>query len=390
VVNIANLVDSFRRAYGKAPRIFSAPGRVNLIGEHTDYNEGFVLPVAIDRRTYVAAATNGSDTVQAQSFDLNEAAAFALHEPNTSLSTRWLGYIAGVAFELEKGGVRLSGSDIAISSDVPIGAGLSSSAALEIAAGTAFLALNGARLDATSLALVAQKAEHTYVGTRCGIMDQLTVSVAQKSHALLIDCRSLEVKHIDLNLPQAMIVICNTNVKHELASSAYNQRRHECEAAVEMLRKYLPTVRALRDVNGDDLKKHGDTLPDVLYRRARHVVTENARTLEAAIALKEGDADKMGRLMAASHVSLRDDYEVSSVELDLMVELAGKCEAVFGARMTGGGFGGCTVNLVRRDEVEAFGNFITTEYRSRTGIQPDIYAVNADDGVKEIYGYAGD
>jgi galactokinase len=344
------------------------------------------LPVAIDRRTYVAAATNGSDTVQAQSFDLNEAAAFALHEPNTSLSTRWLGYIAGVAFELEKGGVRLSGADIAISSDVPIGAGLSSSAALEISAGMAFLALNGARLDATSLALAAQKAEHTYVGTRCGIMDQLTVSVAQKSHALLIDCRSLEVKHIDLNLPQAMIVICNTNLKHELASSAYNQRRHECEAAVEMLRKYLPTVRALRDVNVDDLKKHGDTLPDVLYRRARHVVTENARTLEAAIALKDGDADKMGRLMAASHVSLRDDYEVSSAELDLMVELAGKCEAVFGARMTGGGFGGCTVNLVRRDEVEAFGNFITTEYRARTGIQPDIYAVNADDGVKEIHG----
>ena len=386
MVNIANLVDSFQRAYGKAPRIFSAPGRVNLIGEHTDYNEGFVLPVAIDRRTYVAAATNGSDTVQAQSFDLNEAAAFALREPNTSLSTRWLGYIAGVAFELEKGGVRLSGADIAISSDVPIGAGLSSSAALEISAGMAFLALNGARLDATSLALAAQKAEHTYVGTRCGIMDQLTVSVAQKSHALLIDCRSLEVKHIDLNLPQAMIVICNTNLKHELASSAYNQRRHECEAAVEMLRKYLPTVRALRDVNVDDLKKHGDTLPDVLYRRARHVVTENARTLEAAIALKDGDANTMGKLMAASHVSLRDDYEVSSVELDLMVDLAGKCEAVFGARMTGGGFGGCTVNLVRRDEVEAFGNFITTEYRARTGIQPDIYAVNADDGVKEIHG----
>src|SRR5215510_209968 len=170
-----------------------------------DFNEGFVLPVAIDRRTFVAAATNGSDSVQVQSFDLNQTAAFALHEPNTSLSTRWLGYIAGVAFELEKGGVRLSGSDIAISSDVPIGAGLSSSAALEIAAGSAFLALNGARLDANSLALAAQKAEHTYVGTRCGIMDQLTVSVAQKSHALLIDCRSLEVKHIDLNLSRTMI-----------------------------------------------------------------------------------------------------------------------------------------------------------------------------------------
>jgi len=239
-------------------------------------------------------------------------------------------------------------------------------------------------LAPTDLALTAQRAEHVYVGTRCGIMDQLTVSAAQKSHALLIDCRSLEVKHIDLNLPETTLVICNTNVKHELASSAYNQRRQECEDAVTILRRSLPTIRALRDVNPGELNEHAKELPDVLYRRARHIVTENARTLEAAIALKDGEVAKFGRLMSSSHASLRDDYEVSSAELDLMVELAASREGVSGARMTGGGFGGCTVNLVRSDTLESFSRFITDEYHARTGIEPSIYAVETDDGVKEM------
>lgn len=384
MVNIHNLIDQFQRTYGKLPRIFSAPGRVNLIGEHTDYNDGFVLPMAIDRRTYVAAEINDPGIVRVESLDLNEAFAFSLGEPVSLFEPKWLGYIAGVAFELEKSGVRLSGADLMISSDVPIGAGLSSSAALEVSAGAAFLALANEHLDLRTLALTAQKAEHTYVGTRCGIMDQLTVSVAQKSHALLIDCRSLEINHIELNLPQTMVVICNTNVKHKLATSAYNQRRQECEDAVSILRRYLPTIRALRDVNIGDLKKHAGELPDVLYRRARHVITENARTLEAAIALKDGDVEKFGRLMSSSHISLRDDYEVSCAELDLMVELAGGCDGVFGARMTGGGFGGCTVSLVRSDKVEAFSQVITKEYRARTGIDAEIYPVNTADGVKEM------
>lgn len=384
MINLDDLINQFQRTYGKRARIFSAPGRVNLIGEHTDYNEGFVLPIAIDRRTYVGAAANDSGTVRVQSLDLNEASAFSLGELHLSLESKWLAYIAGIAFELRKRGIRLSGADLMISSDVPIGAGLSSSAALEISVAAAFLALSNEHLDVTSLALMAQKAEHTYVGTRCGIMDQLTVSAAQKSHALLIDCRSLEVKHIELNLPAMTIVICNTKVKHELATSAYNQRRRECEDALRILREHLPTIQALRDVNVGDLKKPGERLPNVLYRRARHVITENARTLEAAIALKDGDVEKFGRLMSASHTSLRDDYDVSSPELDLMVELAGTCEGVIGARMTGGGFGGCTVNLVRSDTVESFKQFITNEYRARTGLDADIYAVNTDHGVKEM------
>ncbi|HSQ23588.1 MAG TPA: hypothetical protein VLN44_04240, partial [Pyrinomonadaceae bacterium] len=214
--------------------------------------------------------------------------------------------------------------------------------------------------------------------------DQLTVTAAQKSHALLIDCRSLEINHIALNLPETTVVICNTNVKHELATSAYNQRRRECEEAVRILSEHLPTIRALRDINVGDLKKYAEELPDVLYRRAQHVTSENARTLEAAIALKDGDIEKFGRLMSASHTSLRDDYEVSCAELDLMVELAGSCDGVFGARMTGGGFGGCTVNLVRSDKVESFCEFIINKYRARTGIDASTYAVNADDGVKEM------
>jgi len=384
VVNLDNLTDQFRRRYGKTPRVFSAPGRVNLIGEHTDYNEGFVLPIAIDRRTYVAAAANDSEAVQVQSNELNEAETFSLRSPYVSGKTKWLGYIAGVAFELEKAGLKVAGADLAISSDVPIGAGLSSSAALEVSAASAFLALSEQNLEIKALALVAQKAEHNYVGTRCGIMDQLTVTVAQKFHALLIDCRSLDWDHIEMNLPQTAVVICNTNVKHDLATSAYNQRRSECEQAVRLLHKNLPTIQALRDVSIDSLEKQAKELPEVIYRRARHIVTENARTIEAANALKNGEIETVGRLMAASHQSLRDDFEVSSPELDLMVEIAGNCRGVFGSRMTGGGFGGCTVNLVSSAEVESFSRSINHEYAARTGIRPDIYAVGTADGVKEI------
>jgi galactokinase len=384
VANLDNLIRQFQRTYGKSPRIFSAPGRVNLIGEHTDYNDGFVLPIAIDRRTYVGAAANDSRVVRVQSLDLNEASDFSLDEPDGVCEPAWLSYIAGIAFELETRGFKLSGADLLIGSEVPIGAGLSSSAALEISVAAAFLGLCNESLDVKDLALIAQKAEHTYVGTRCGIMDQLTVSAAQKSHALLIDCRSLDVKLIDLNLPDTTVVVCNTNVKHELASSAYNQRRRECEEAVSILRRFLPTISALRDVSVGDLEKHAGELPDVLYRRAHHVISENARTLEAAVALTDGDVEKFGKLMSASHASLRDDYEVSSAELDLMVELAGSCAGVFGARMTGGGFGGCTVNLVRTNEVESFSSFIAGEYRARTGIAANTYAVSTDDGVKEM------
>jgi galactokinase len=377
------LPDAFYEEYGSTPRIFSAPGRVNLIGEHTDYNQGFVLPMAIDRRTFVALAANNSRQVRVHSRDLHAAASFSLDEPTCCFEKPWLGYIAGVAFELESAGLALAGADLMIDSDVPIGAGLSSSAALEVSTATALLAISGKQLDVNSLALTAQAAEHKYVGTQCGIMDQLAVTVAKRDHALLIDCRSLQVTDVPLQLPETILVICNTNIKHELASSAYNQRRSECESAVETLRRRLPAITALRDVTPDDLGKYGTDLPDVLLRRARHIVTENARTLQAAKALQLGDLDQLGKLMRASHDSLQNDYEVSSPELDLMVDLANQCEGVIGARMTGGGFGGCTVNLLRANQATFFKEFITSEYRARTGIDPDIYPVRADGGVRE-------
>jgi galactokinase len=389
MIDVNVLAGIFTQSYHQRPRIFSTPGRVNLIGEHTDYNEGFVLPMAIDRRTFVAAAANGTREVRVRSLDLNDQASFSLDTAEVPFGKNWLGYVAGVALELRSQGAKLSGTDLAILSDVPIGAGLSSSAALEVSVASALLAVNGQQLDPTAVALVAQAAEHKYVGTRCGIMDQLTVSLAQKDHALLIDCRSLKIRNIKLKLPEAVVVICNTNVKHELASSAYNQRRQECEQAVDILRRRLPAIRSLRDVDLEALEPQAQDLSEVLRRRARHVITENARTVAAASALERGHLQEVGKLMYASHNSLREDFQVSSSELDLLVQLAEGFEGVFGARMTGGGFGGCTVNLVRRDRVELFEEYIHKNYSARSGVEPAIYPVVADEGVTEVSMNAG-
>jgi galactokinase len=388
-VDIAALRRTFADLYGKPARIFSAPGRVNLIGEHTDYNEGFVLPMAIDRRTYVAAARRDDPRVRVRSLDLGEEATFFLDDKKTIRSRTWVDYVEGVCRVLQEAGNGIAGADLAISSEVPIGAGLSSSAALEISVGLAVLRLAGCEVDLAQLALAAQRAEHVYAGTKCGIMDQLTVALGQKNHALLIDCRSLQIKPIRLNIPDHAVVVCNTNVKHELANSAYNERRLECERAVALLREKNPKIRALRDVTPSDLEQYEDLLPEPLFRRCRHVVSENERTLRAAEALSEGDTKRFGSLMLRSHRSLRDDYQVSCNELDTMVEIAMSHEGVAGARMTGGGFGGCTVNLVRREVVESFSQFVSSSYQRKTGVTPTIYVVEAGDGVSEVTGAAG-
>jgi galactokinase len=378
------LRNSFRKLYGKEPRIFSAPGRVNLIGEHTDYNEGFVLPMAADRRTYVAAALRDDKHVSVYSFNLEEAGEFELDNNTSPTPKRWLAYIEGVTRLLLEKGISLKGADIAISSEVPIGAGLSSSAALEISTGYALLKLADTNVELMQLALAAQEAEHLFVGTRSGLMDQLTATFAVKDHALFIDCRSLERKATPVNLPAMAVVVCDTRVKHELATSAYNERRHECERAVEILRKMKPNIRSLRDVSINDLERYGELLPETIRRRTRHVVTENERTLLAAAALPNGDADRLGQLMNESHESLRIDYEVSCPELDLMVALARQQEGVAGARMMGGGFGGSTVNLVRRDKFESFHRFVSEGYERATGLVPNVISVEADKGVCEL------
>jgi galactokinase len=379
------VVNSFRERYGQdRPRLFRAPGRINLIGEHTDYNDGFVLPMAIEREVVVAAVGNDGRVVRVYSLNASEEAQFNLDEPGEKQRGIWLDYVEGVAQVLKSQGELLSGADMLLLSDVPVGAGLSSSAALEVSTGMAMLSVSGLEVDKIKLALAGQRAEHVYVGTLCGIMDQLVAACGRRGHALLIDCRSLEVTQIPLDTTDTLVVICDTRVKHELSSSEYNTRRAECERGVEILKQVMPGIRALRDVSPDDFRAHEEMLPEPVRSRCRHVVMENERTLRAGEALKTGDFDEVGRLMRESHVSLRDDYEVSCKELDVLADAANSIEGVYGARMTGGGFGGCTVNLVRKDALARFQKEVVALYYEGTGMNPIIYVSEAAEGAGEI------
>lgn len=381
MVDPVSLANNFATVYNAPPKIVSAPGRVNLIGEHTDYNDGFVLPMAIDRRAYVAAAPRTDRHVRVHTLDLNDAAEFDLDKPIAQPDKKWLAYVAGTAWVLSRRQFHLCGADLMIASDVPIGGGLSSSAALEVAVGKALVSIAGTQIDPVMLALACQEAENVFAGARCGNMDQLTATLGKKDHALLIDCWSLETRQSPLNHLDVEIVVCNTNVKHDLASSAYNRRRAECEQGVEILKKKLPSITSLRDVDLQDFASLKDDLPEPIRRRCRHVITENERTLVAAEACARGDKIELGKLMKLSHESLRDDYEVSCFELDTIVELAWSHPAVFGARMTGGGFGGCSVNLVAPEQVTNFSEFITDGYRKAIQVNPEIFVVKADEGV---------
>jgi galactokinase len=382
-VDVHKLRQSFREKFGATARLFRAPGRVNIIGEHTDYNDGFVLPIAIDRETVVAGAAREDRIVRVYSVDVGEELRFNLDSPTRGRSGSWLNYVEGVARVLESEGNRLTGADLLLSSSLPIGSGLSSSAALEMSAGFALMRLSGLEPNLIALAKAGQRAEHFYVGAKVGLMDQLTSALGRSDSALLIDCRSLDIMRVPLDASRFSVVVCDTRVKHNLAASEYNNRRAECEQGVEILKRYLPGITALRDVQIDELDQYGKHLPDIIEKRCRHVVRENARTLEAASAMREGRVDRLGELLFASHASLRDDYEVSCRELDVMVESATGIEGVIGARMTGGGFGGCTVNLVYKDAVSDFCAAIADAYKKATGIEASIYVVEASDGVGE-------
>jgi galactokinase len=384
VIERETLCRAFASTFGRTPRLFRAPGRVNLIGEHTDYNDGFVLPMAIDRETVVAAHAREDRLVRAFSMNLNESVEFDLDHPGTPQRGLWLDYLEGVAVALEQDGVRLKGADMMILSDVPRGAGLSSSAALEVSVGLALSSVSGQDVKKIRLALAGQRAEHEYVGTKCGIMDQFIAALGQKGHALLIDCRSLTATPVPLDTTQMRVVICDTGVQHELSSSEYNARRQECERGVEILKEFLPGIRALRDVSVADFNRYQERLPEPIRKRCRHVVMENERTLQAVEALRRDGLEEMGRLMELSHRSLRDDYEVSCAELNLLVEIAGNFQGCLGARMTGGGFGGSTVNLVRRDALEEFQDVISKEYSRATNINSKVYVSDAGDGAKEV------
>jgi len=372
----------FRRRYGRAARLFRAPGRVNLIGEHTDYNDGFVMPAAIDLQTVVAAAPRQDRRVRLASANVAGTIELDLDNLDPLPRNHWSDYVRGVALMLERAGVRLRGADLLVGTSIPIGGGLSSSAALEVAAGQALLTLAAAPVELRALALACQRAENEVVGNRCGIMDQFIACFGEAGRAVLLDCRSLE--HRALPLPDDVrVVVCDTLVRHQLAGSEYNARRADCEEGVRRLAIGRGEVRALRDLTLEDLERGAD-LPPVMLRRCRHVIGENARVLDAAAVLDRGDLAGFGLLMSASHRSLRDDYEVSSRELDLLVELATPVQGVYGTRMTGGGFGGCTVTLVRADGVHSLVEIVTAGYREATGRTPQVHVCSLAAGVAEV------
>jgi galactokinase len=377
VIDIANLRSEFESRYAADPRVFRAPGRVNLIGEHTDYNDGFVLPAALGFATYAACSPRDDRRIRVASLTLDRDFDFSLDDPADASFPGWTKYVQGVAMILERSGRTLGGADILIDSDVPIGSGLSSSAALEISIASAFAAIYGHDIDGMDLARIGQSAEHEFAGVRSGIMDQFVAVFGKADHALFLDCRSMEWEPIPVG--EARFVICNTKVKHDLAEGEYNKRREQCEEAAGFFGK-----KSLREVSAEELRSKASEMPEILLKRARHVVSENERVLAAVEALRANDRVEFGRRMNASHDSLRDDFEVSCRELDVMVELARSQRGALGARMTGGGFGGCTINLVEADCHDEFIEEMSEGYRSATGIDPEIYRCEIADGAGEI------
>ncbi len=381
MLDVNTIRDQFQQHYGIHPRlIVRAPGRVNLIGEHTDYNDGYVFPVAIDRATYVAARPRDDQRVHIVAVDLDDEDEFALDQIERSAEHPWSDYVRGVAKALLVAGHILGGANLLIRSDVPRGSGLSSSAALEVATGYAFQVLNKLNLLGEELALLAQGAENSFVGVQCGIMDQFISALGQTDHALLLDCRDLNYRPVPL--PSGVkIVVCDSQVERRLAGSAYNQRRAECDEAVRLFKQWYPKISALRDMTVAQFQEHEAALPEPIRSRARHVITENDRTVRSATALERGDIETFGKLMDESHRSLRDDYQVSIPEIDALVEAARRVPGCYGSRLTGAGFGGCTVSLVAQDAVERFQRDVAAAYLEATGQATAIYVCRASDGV---------
>jgi galactokinase len=377
----------FTELFGRAPQVVTrAPGRVNLIGEHTDYNDGFVFPAALDRDMLIAAAPRADRQVRAFALNFDQPSTFPLEAISHTQEgrERWSNYLRAMAWVLAQEGIALPGMNVATLGYVPMGAGLSSSAAMLVAAGLAFTALAGIAIEPVRLARLAQRAEREFVGVNVGIMDQFISALGQKAHALLIDTRALTYEAVPLPQSGVSIVIADTNKSRGLVSSEYNTRRAECEQAVALLKAFLPGIRALRDVSLADFEKYGGELPEPIRRRARHVITEDARTLAGVAALKAGDVARFGQQMNASHESLRADYEVSCAELDAMVVAARDVAGVYGARMTGAGFGGCAVCLVADEAVETFVREVPRRYQEATGLTATIYVTTASQGAERL------
>ncbi|TYZ10987.1 galactokinase [Hymenobacter lutimineralis] len=374
------ILAAFQDRFQHPPLLVRAPGRINLIGEHTDYNGGFVLPAAINREIIFAVGLTAGTTVRLFAYDNQETYTTDVRELAPG-PTHWANYLLGVAAQFQRRGLPLQGFDCVFGGNIPMGAGMSSSAAVECGLAFALDTLLATRLDRLELARFGQKAEHEYAGVQCGIMDQFASLFGRAGHVVRLDCRSLDYAYFPFDAEAYYVVLCNSGVKHSLASSEYNTRRRECEQGVTVLQQYYPEVHSLRDATLEQLEKHQVELGEVVYRRCRYVVEENLRVERACQHLLAHDLPAFGKEMYASHAGLRDQYEVSCPELDILVELARPLPGVVGARMMGGGFGGCTINLVAANAVEEFVAAMLPAYEKQTGIALETYQTTIVDGV---------
>jgi galactokinase len=379
----AALIAEHTRHFGQAPTVFIAPGRVNLIGEHTDYAGGFVMPAAIDFATLAAVTPRTDSKITIRSINLNDSVEYRMDALPTRGTYHWSDYPMGVVSQLTASGVTIQPFSMTIVGDVPLGAGLSSSASIEVASALAVMHIAGASLTPEETAKLCQRAENIYVGANSGIMDQFIACCGKANHALLLDCRSLAYRLAPIP-GQLSLVVCNTMVKHSHAGGQYNTRRAEVEEATKILRSHRPEIALLRDATPEDLVTWGSDMPLNVLKRARHIITDSLRAVAAADALEAGDLKLLGSLMADAHASYRDDFEASVPEADLMVELANRQPGLIGARLTGGGFGGCTVNLVEQEHVAAFVESVGSAYQQATGIRPEIYICHASDAAHEL------
>jgi galactokinase len=377
-----NIREQFLKQFNRTPVIFAAPGRVNLIGEHTDYNEGFVLPGAIDKKIYVAIAKNEDKLLNVYAGQYRQFLSFSLEDIKPVKG--WATYLLGTIFNLQQKGFSITGIDLIIDGNIPLGAGMSSSAAVCSAFGFALNEIFDLGLSRMDLALLGQKTEHNFAGLQCGIMDQFASLYGKTDHVIKLDCRSLDYEFIPFHFPDHKVVLVNTMITHALASSAYNVRRMECEEGVKVLRQFYPAVHSLRDVSKEQLELHKNVLSEQSFKRCSFIVSENERLLAGCNFLKEGNIKLFGELMFVAHEGLSKFYEVSCAESDFLVELAKSFGGVIGARQMGGGFGGCTINLVDKEAVEDFQKFVNRSYLMQFNMTPDFYITQIGDGAGKI------
>ncbi len=382
---VSRLRDLFEDRFGSQPSaVAKGPGRIELLGNHTDYNEGYVLPVAINLDVLAAGRLRSDNVVSVYSANFDALVRFELQNIGFDEVNTWSNYVRGMVLFIQEAGVKLQGADIAIDGNVPIGSGLSSSAAIEMATGFLLQALVGFEMSGPDLALIGQKAENRFVGVNTGIMDQFVSRLGKKDHALFLDCRTLEYEHVPLITDDLKIVVCDTMKRRGLVGSEYDTRRLQCEEAAAMFAQWIPGVKALRDVSVEQFEEHKSKLPEVIRKRAQHVIYENARVLKSREVLKAGDYAWFGRLLDECHESGRDLYEVSCDELNLMVDISRSAPGAMCGRFTGAGFGGCTVSLVRSESVGAFVDYVKAGYKDRTGLDPEVYVCTAEDGASLV------